>query len=171
LIGGDRLSGKFSIKYHTDWFKDSEGRKVPVKRPRIEVVFRKYSESFDPDTNPEFRTFALVDSGADICYIPRQIADVLKLELKEESKKETVGAGSKFWTYRTKMYLEILYKNRRIGIDMVEVAVPEKDPEGIETERNILLGRRGLFDAYEITFYEPAQVLNFRRIEKNNKLR
>ena len=169
MTGGDRQSDKFSLKYHTDLFKNVEGKPIPVKRPRIEVIFRKYSERADPDKNPEFRTYALVDSGADICFISRQIANILKLELKEETKKEIIGVGGKFWTYRTKMYLEILNKNRRIGIDMVDVAVPEKDPEGIELERNILLGRHGLFDNYEITFNESSTYMVFRRIHKNIK--
>lgn len=167
MIGGDRQSDKFAFKYHTDLFKNNEGKVIPVKRPRIEVYLRKYSERADPERNPEFRAFALVDSGADVCHIPRQIASILKLELKEEDKKESIGVSGKFWNYRTKLYLEILNRNRRVGVDMVEVAVPEKDPEGIESDRNILLGRRGLFDNYEITFNDHSQVISFRRIQKN----
>lgn len=169
MIGGDRLSEKLRFKYHTDHFKSSDGKIIPFKRPRIEVVFRKFSERFDLETNPEFRTFALVDSGADMCYIPRQVANILKLELKEESKKTTIGANGSFSTYRTTIYLEILNKGRRIGIGTVEVAVPENDPPDLEIERNILLGRKGLFEKYEITFNEPKQFLELRKIHVDNK--
>jgi hypothetical protein len=168
LIRGFRDSDKFGFKYHTDLFKNEQGVIIPIKRPRIEVVFRKYSERTDPDTNPEFRAFALVDSGSDVCYLPKQIADILKLERNEENKKESVGVGKKIWTYRTKVYLEILNKGRRIGVDMVEVAFPEQDPEGIELDINILLGRRGLFSNYEITFNDQSQFIGFRRIKKDN---
>ncbi len=150
-------------------FKNSNGERKPVKRPRIEVYLRKYSETANPETNPEFRAFALVDSGADICHVPRQIANILKLELDPATRKESVGAGGKFWTYRTKMYVEILNKGRRVGIDMVEVVVTETDPVEVETAVNILLGRSGLFDKYEITFNDSAKILSFKHIEKRTR--
>ncbi len=93
----------------------------------------------------------------------------MKLESDESNKKESIGVGSKISTYRTKVYLEIVNKGRRIGIDTVEMAFPEKDPEGIELERNILLGRSGLFTNYEITFNDHSQFMLFRRIKKNNR--
>ncbi len=169
LIGGDRQSGKFTFKYHTDMFKNSAGERVPVKRPRIEVYLRRYSEKADPENNPEFRAFALVDSGADICHVPRQIADILKLELDPATRKQSVGAGGKFWTYRTKMYLEILNKGRRVDVTMVDVVVTETDPDGVDPIVNILLGRSGLFDNFEITFNDPGQYLIFKHIQKRKK--
>ncbi len=169
MKGGFRNSEKFGFKYHTDLFKNEKGERIPIKRPRIEVVFRKYSEKTNPDTNPEFRAFALVDSGSDVCYIPKQIADILKLERNEENKKESIGVGKKIWTYRTKVYLEIVNKGRRIGVDMVEVAFPEKDPEGIELDINILLGRKGLFTNYEITFNDLSGYMLFKHIQKDNR--
>ena len=55
------------------YFENDTGKVIPIKRPRIEVVFRKFSEHAVPGTNPEFRTRALVDSGADICFIPKTV--------------------------------------------------------------------------------------------------
>ncbi len=113
--------------------------------------------------NPEFRTHALVDSGADICFIPRAIANILHLDIDETSKKSTVGAGGEFTTYRSKMYLEIVYKGQRIGIDTVDVAFPESDPSGVELKRNILVGRSGLFTKYQITFNDKQETLDFKK--------
>lgn len=81
-------------------------------RPRIDVVFRKSSSPPDPVANPEFRSRALVDSGADICFIPKAAADILRLEVDEDSKKITTGAGGVFATYRANMHLEILYEEK-----------------------------------------------------------
>lgn len=167
MVGGDRHADKTQFKYHVDWV-ENDGKKQPIHRPRIEIVFRKNAERYDSKTNPEFRTHGLVDSGADICCIPRQIADILQLELKDETKKETIGANGKFWTYRATMHLEIVVdKGIRVPIGMVEVAVPEKDPEGIDLEKNILLGRKGLFTTYEITFNEVSQTVRFVKIPTN----
>ncbi len=171
MVRGDRFEEKPHYKYKVDSFKDENGVEVSRQRPRIEVVFRNHAERYDPKTNPEFRTYGLVDSGADVCFIPRTIAEILKLELKEESKKESIGAGGKFTTYKTEMYLEIVYKGKRIGIDTVDVMVSEKDPVGIELEKNILIGRKGLFDKYEITFNEPQKVMNFKKIHSDRHVK
>lgn len=161
---GSRFTDKLHFKYRADRFKNDDGKLVSIKRPRIEVIFRKFSEHADPKENPEFWTHALVDSGADICFIPRAIANVLRLEVDEESKKSTTGAGGKFTTYRLKMYLEILYKGQRVGIDTVDVAFPERDPDGVELERNILVGRSGLFTKYQITFNDKQKTIDFKKI-------
>ena len=164
MLNGSRNTGKLRFKYKVDLFPNADGQVIPVKRPRIEVVFRKFSEHTDPKINPELKVLALVDSGADICFIPRSIANILQLELDENTKKETIGAGGKFTTYRSKMYLEISYKGERVGVDTVDVAFPEKDPPNVEIKRNILIGRKGLFDKYQITFNEKQQTLDFKKI-------
>jgi len=87
--------------------------------------------------------------------------------MKKEKKKEATGANGKFWTYRTKMYLEIMDKGKRIGVDMVKVAVNEKDPKDLNPEEGILLGRHGLFDNYEITINEKSRFVKLKRISKS----
>lgn len=166
MVRGFRSSDKMHFSYHVDWVEE-KGKKVPIHRPRIEIVLRKRSEKADPETNPEFRTYGLIDSGADICFLPRVIANVLKLDLKEETKKESTSASGKFSTYRTEMYLEIMDKGRKIGVDTVKVAVNVKDPEGLNPEQGILLGRQGLFGNYEITINEKSQFVKLKRISKS----
>jgi len=166
MVRGFRSSDRMHFNYHVDWVEE-KGKKVPKHRPRIEIVLRKFSERYNPKTNPEFRTHGLIDSGADVCFLPRVIANVLKLDLKEEKKKEATGANGKFWTYRTEMYLEIIDKGRRIGVDTVEVAVNEKDPKDLNPEKGILLGRQGLFDNYEITINEKSRFVKLKRISKS----
>ena len=70
MLRGSRNSDKLHFKYKAVLVKNEDGKVIPIKRPSIEVIFRKFSEHTDPKTNPEFRTLALVDSGADICFIP-----------------------------------------------------------------------------------------------------
>ena len=165
MVRGSRFTGKLHFKYRADLFENDTGKVIPIKRPRIEVIFRKFSEHAVPGTNPEFRTHALVDSGADICFIPKTIANILQLDIDEKSKKSTVGAGGKFTTYRTKMYLEMLYKGQRIDVGTVDVAFTESDPSGVELERNILIGRSGLFTKYKITFNDKQKTIDFKKID------
>ncbi|MHB8546079.1 MAG: hypothetical protein ACYDAJ_04880 [Nitrosotalea sp.] len=153
-----------NFKYVTESFVDKVGNTVHfVPRPKIEIVFRKYPDAKNPDTNPEFRIFGLVDSGADISYIPRQIAEILKLDLEESSKKESKSASESFWTFRTKVHLEIVYGTRRIPVGMIDISVPEKYDLGEDIEKKVLLGRNGLFSNYEITFNEDAKAFTLKR--------
>jgi len=169
MVGGDRAIEKMHFKYITEMVEDEKtGNLVPsVPRPKIEVIFRKYSETKNLETNPEFRTHGLVDSGADTSFLPRQIAEILKLDLEEKDKKKSKSASEEFWTYRTKVHLEIMYHGRRIPVGMVDVSVPEKPALSEDLEKMILLGRSCFFDQYEITFNDYAKVINFKKISKH----
>lgn len=162
---GSRHHDKMKFKYHTEWFEDENKKQIPIKRPKIEIVFRKNAETKNIDTNPEFRTHGLVDSGADVCFIPRKIADILQIDLTGAKKEASTGVGGKINTYKTKIYLEVIYRNMPVGIDMVDVTIPEKDPDDIDFKQNILLGRSQLFKKYEITFNESKKTIEFKRIK------
>ncbi len=168
-------AGRLYFKYGTDRLgkKSDDGDNgcgavsgaVPASRPRIDVIFRKLSKPPDPLTNPEFRARALVDSGADICFIPKAVADVLRLDTDEKSKKAIIGAGGVFTAYRSNMHLEMLYERKRVRIGMVEVAFPEDDPPGVEPERSILIGRSGLFTQYKVTFNDRQKIIELEMFD------
>ena len=149
------------FNYHSDHNRD--GKESAVKRPRIEIAMRKSKDPATVSNNPEFRTFGLVDSSADISFIPRSIAEILRLDLDGTTIK-TQSASGEFNTYRTVMYLQIIYKKHRVSVDMVNVAVPQKDPMTENLEKYILIGRSGLFDKYEITFNEVSKTIVLTRI-------
>ena len=140
-----------------------------VKRPRIEIIIRKSRDAANVSTNPEIRTFGLVDSGADISFIPQSISDVLGLDLDATSIKTTQSASGEFKTYRTTMYLEIIYKKQRVEVGTVDVAVPHQDKMAENLEKQILVGRRGLFDKYKITFDEASKTVSLTRITHHSQ--
>ena len=115
---------------------------------------RKSRKPANATANPEFRTFGLVDSGADVSFIPRGIAKILCLDLDNATIKATESASGEFKTYRTSMYLEIIYKKHRVDVGVVNVVVPQTDHTTKDLERQILIGRRDFFDKYKITFNE-----------------
>ncbi len=150
------------FEYHSDHNRDDEEN--AVKRPRIEIVMRKSRDPVSASTNPEFRTFGLVDSGADISFIPRSIAEILRLDLDDATIKTTEGASGEFNTYRATMYLEAVCKEHRVDVGMVDVAVPQTDQITRDLGRHILIGRNGLFDKYEIMFNEASKTISLTRI-------
>lgn len=169
MVDRDRFAEKMYFRYHNDWIKDENGKDVPVPRPKLEVIFRKYSETTNPETNPEFRTHALVDSGADISFIPKQIAEILKIELDEKTKKISKSASEEFAAYRSSVFLEVMHNGRRVKIGTIEVAIPEKYAKSEDLQKMILLGRKGFFDQYQITFNEHEKNFVLKKIHTNQK--
>ena len=173
MVGGDRATDKMHFRYRKMERIDPDTKeKHIVERPQIEVVFRKNAEAKSAE-NPEFRIFGLVDSGADHCFLPRQIADILKLELDETKKKISKSASGDFSTIPTKVHLEILYKNRQIVIGFVDVSVQVEYADEENVNNMVLLGRKGLFSKYEIIFNESEKTVNFKKTSRkqNTNLR
>lgn len=158
-----RWANKMRFSYHSDHNRD-EGN--VVKRPKIEIAIRKSPEPANASNNPELRIFGLVDSGADISSIPRSMAEIIGLDLDDATVKTTRSASGEFSTYRTTMYLEIIYKEKRVGVGLVEVAVPKTDPKAENVEEHILIGRRGFFDKYRVTFDEAQKIIKLSRIDR-----
>ena len=161
---------KLRYKYYNDHGKDPEtNHDKIVARPKIEVAFRKNSGAKDLETNPDIRVYGIVDSGADITFIPRQIAEILKIDLDEKTKKTSKSASEDFITYRANLYMEIIYDGIHIPIGNVETAIPEKFASSKDVEKMILLGRNSVFSQYVITFNEPAKAMEFRKLpQKQN---
>ena len=40
MVKGNRSEDKMKFKYHTDWFLDENKKRIPVRRPRIEIILR-----------------------------------------------------------------------------------------------------------------------------------
>ena len=110
--------------------------------------------------------YGLLDTGADITYIPKRIADIIDLDLKVDTLKETMSASGSFKTFRTCAHMELPYKKKRISIGYVNIAVSDK-PLGNDEDR-ILLGRDGVFSKYEITFNESDKKITMKKIHKKS---
>ena len=152
-----RWPNKMRFRYHAD--SDLNSRGGGIKRPKIEIAIRKDPESVDASSYPEIHTFGLVDSGADIFSIPLSMANTIGLDLDDVTVKTTRGASGEFSTYRTTMYVEIIYK-KKVDVGLVEVAVPKTDPNAEDVKEHILIGRRGFFDKYKVTFNDAQETLH-----------
>lgn len=163
---------KLRYKYYNDHAKDPETNQDKVTaRPKIEVAFRKNSGAKDLETNPEMRVYGLVDSGADITFIPRQIAEILKIDLDEKTKKTSKSASEDFTTYRTTVYMELIYEGIHIPIGDVETAIPEKFAPSKDVEKMILLGRNSVFSQYTITFNDPTKAMEFKKLQQKQNFK
>jgi hypothetical protein len=93
LVDQGRKKDKLFFRYRSVPKWDKDGNPIRNKKPVIEVVFRKYSDSKNPVTNREMRLLALVDSGADWSFLPLEVAEILRLDIEKEGARIMTIAG------------------------------------------------------------------------------
>lgn len=159
--GTDKLY--FHYKSLPHWSK--EGKLVYIKKPVIEVTFRKFSETKSPE-NREMRMNALVDSGADWSFLPKEVADALRLDIQTTDQRILTIAGDTN-VFASKVYAEIQrYGKLSIPIGFINVHVMPHTVEETQVPHFVILGRKDFFEKFEITINEPAQFITLKNIHK-----
>jgi len=119
-----------------------------IKTPSILVILRG-GESFD--------ALALLDSGADISAIPRDIAEALQLDLTG-NKSSAFGVGGTVDSVETKMEVHVGKGHERYCFNIpVKVIL---DPYDLP----ILLGRSGFFDKFVVSFDQSREKVSLKRV-------
>lgn len=104
------------------------------------------------------KLLALVDSGADDCLFPLEVAEFLGLPLKRDAvhRYGGIGAGSITATFGTvaldvgKWTLWDFY----VGFSDSPSVVP-------------ILGQNGFFSKFEITFNRPEEIIRLKEVPKH----
>lgn len=160
MVDTGRRHDKLNFKYKTEYVPDEHGREIPIQKPKIQVTFRRFAETKDVENNREFPTFALIDSGADYSHLPLKIAsDILRLDIEETDQKILTIAGEAK-IFKSKVYVEIPMKGQRpISVGMIDIHIIDKEIDEKHLNKLIVLGRRGFFEKFEITFNEKAKFM------------
>jgi hypothetical protein len=159
--GSDRLYFKYkSIPRLT-----KDGKYVYVRKPVIEVTFRRFSESKD-ENNREMKLNTLIDSGADWSFLPLEIAKVLRLDIDEsEERIRTIAGEAK--AYKSKVYVEIPRAGKiPVPVGFVNVHVMPNEV-GQDHPSFVILGRKDFFEKFEVTINESAQFVTLKNIHTN----
>lgn len=115
------------------------------KTPNINV----YSYNAE---NKLLKINAIIDSGADIMIIPKDLAIILGLELKEET--ETIGIGGSVKARKTNISINIKYNKESHHINTGALVLMD---ENIDIP--MILGRKTFFDEFEITFKQKQDTI------------
>ncbi|MGB9002754.1 MAG: aspartyl protease family protein [Nitrosotalea sp.] len=146
------------------WTKD--GKLIHVKKPVIEVTFRKFSEAKNSE-NREIRMNALIDSGADWSFLPREIATTLHLDIDTADERILTIAGD-INVYNSKVYVEIpRFGKLPIPVGFVNVHVMPHEVGETQVPHFVILGRKDFFEKFEITINESAQYIILKDIHKD----
>ncbi len=99
---------------------------------------------------------ALLDSGATDIFIPREIADILGLELKNEDYAEGWNGSFKVWESRIGI---VVGKGSQTFRQELPCVVPEERGEN----QDVIFGR-SFFAFFEITFSESKKTTILKRM-------
>ncbi|MEK6859728.1 MAG: hypothetical protein AABX54_02835 [Nanoarchaeota archaeon] len=134
-----------SFKYKT--VKRPDG--TNSKTPSIPITLLGTSTRFD--------SIALIDSGADISAISKDIAEILGINLDGEITS-AFGIGGKVDSIESKINIVV-----EKGHEHYIIEIPVKIILG-EYDFPILLGREGFFDNFVISFYQKDQRISLKKI-------
>ena len=135
-----------TLSFHYKIVKRPDG--TTVKTPSIPISI-KGKDSFD--------TIALVDSGADISAIPKDIADILGLDI-DGKISPAFGIGGK--TEAIDSMMDIVLEK---GHEKYNLRIPVKVILG-QYDFPILLGRAGFFDKFIISFDQSRERISLKRL-------
>lgn len=110
-----------------------------VFRPMIPVTFRVDKE--------EFKSYSLIDSGADYTVLPIEIAGKFKFKLSDYSNYRILGAGGEIFTiYKSPTEVELSIQKR--GFREVKW---KSFVYFAESGSTILLGQNGFLNRFKVT--------------------
>ena len=108
--------------------------------------------------NTSIEVMALLDSGADVSAIPKDVAEILGIPL--DGKREEIGGiGGKVGAIESSVNVLVQGSHERYQFNMkVKVILDEHD-----SKFPIILGRLGFFDKFDITFVERHRKVVLRK--------
>lgn len=121
---------------------------LTVKRPVALVEFLSRDNLWIPQE-------LYIDSGADITLLPYSVGDLLGFQMKPGEKTEEIGgiAGK----------IPIIFRQAKIKIDTHTLEI--KVAWSLFEEVPSLLGRKDIFDSFEITFKQNQDLILFEKVK------
>ncbi len=109
-----------------------------------EVVYRPVGKVFIEHGGNKFLIYPYIDSGADITLIPRSIGEALGLKFEQNEIRELRGIGE------GKIAMVIKSVQMTVG----EYTFPCSIAWALTEKVPLLLGRRDIFERFEVIFRE-----------------
>lgn len=109
---------------------------------------------------------SLLDSGADVSVIPKDLAELLNLDLTGEKTKAN-GIGGEITVINSKMNIRIKNAHERYEFEIPVQVILE------ETKAPPIIGREGFFDKFIIEFNhfnERIKLKSITHLERDSKI-
>lgn len=108
------------------------------------------------DGKEKIDIMGMLDSGSDITIIPKEIAEVIGVEIIKENELSGI-TGVPVKAKEGKINI-IFGKGRESYSFEIPVLIPEKE------NLNIIVGRMGFFNQFKITFNESERKIEFKKV-------
>lgn len=108
-------------------------------------------------------TTGLIDSGADISAMSRDMAELLGLELNKKETDFAFGIGGKVKSIQSDIKILIEQKHERYEIDLPIKIILD------DYSFPLLLGRAGIFDEFVIIFDQPKEKVILKKVGKDRR--
>ncbi len=120
-----------------------------ILRPRIRIRLVHEKRFID--------LLALVDSGADDCVFPLEVAEELNLRLDPRNANRYGGIGAG--------HISAIFTNVTLQVNDHTTIKPYA---GFSDAPSVvpILGQAGFFDQFEVTFNRPEEIIELRFIER-----
>jgi len=148
----DKIKEHALVKSFHQNYLSYEYKGKSIKLPAVHVKL------INPINNNSFKTFALVDSGATVSFLPWEFVNILNLKIGESSS--ATGAGGEFDTNLSTILIEVTKVTSVQYRDEIQIHIPKE----IELPYAIL-GRNSIFLYFNILFRENEQDIVFRQIK------
>lgn len=137
------------FKYHNWKRSDGTLRKAPI----IPV----YAQS---KNGRLLKIFALVDSGADMSLMPKDLALLLGLNEKDTETGTTAGIGGEIEVKKANFSFVIKNEHEKYDISLVTLVMQN-------TNLNVppILGRNGFFEQFHITFKQNEEKIILKKVQ------
>lgn len=113
-----------------------------VKTPSIPLIISGKTESF--------QIVALIDSGADVSVISKDMAELLGININKEPRK-SFGIGGAVNSIESNLNIVIEKGHEKYSLNIPVLVILD------EYSFPPLLGRQGFFDYFKITFEQKSQ--------------
>lgn len=137
------------FKYRKINLKDPFSSKKYILRSIIPVSLRYKDKSI--------RYEALIDSGADFCIFPIELANNLGIKLNKHKVVYFSGVGDE----PTKGFI----KNIILGVGKIDISIRAVFAESASTR---ILGQRGFFDHFDVKLSYQKQIIDVEPIKLTN---
>lgn len=104
------------------------------------------------------RTTGLLDTGSTETMIPEGIARILGLEMKDSDKTDVTAVCGKTEGWQSKMRIIVEEKHRKHEIAIPACILKSEDLD------EIVIGREGFFEAFDITFMEKKKRVKLKPV-------
>jgi len=122
-----------------------------IKTPSIPIMISGKKESF--------QVIALLDSGADVSVISKDMAELLGINLNKESHK-SFGIGGSVSSIHSNMNIIVERGHERYPLNIPILVILD------EYSFPPLLGREGFFDYFTVTFEQRNQRVSLKKFNE-----